>query len=116
MRELSVEIAPFDSSDYSILKVRGSISFTTYTTLDSHLNELIKQNRYNIIVDMSETDFISSSGIRVLLATAGNLRKKGGDLIFMNVNKVIEQIFDLLNLDDHFRVISSPEELASERK
>jgi anti-anti-sigma factor len=115
MRELTIEMLPNDKSGLAVMKTRGSINSNTSQKLDEELNNLIRQKLYTIVIDFADTDFISSSGIRVLLSNAVNLRKKDGDLIFMNVTRIVDRIFDTLNLKSHFRFINSTDELVYDR-
>lgn len=116
MKDFSVEVKPIDSIDAVVLKTTGSINSKAVPTLDSHLDTLVKQQKYNVVVDLSDTEFISSCGIGVFLGTLVNLREKGGDLILMNIPKLINDIFEILNIRNNFRIIENPDELTAAPK
>jgi anti-anti-sigma factor len=40
-------------------------------------------------------EFISSAGLRVLLATAQELQKAGGELRVCNLNEEVNEVFDI---------------------
>ncbi len=111
MNNLSITVIPTDSNDTVVLRPSGSINSTTVPQLDSSIGELIDTGRLTIVVDLSETEFISSSGVGLLLGTVSSLREKGGDLVFMNIPKLINDIFDILNIKMHFRLIDDLSEL-----
>jgi len=46
-------------------------------------------------VDLEKMDFISSAGLRVLLATAQELQKAGGELRVCNLNEDVMEVFDI---------------------
>lgn len=48
-----------------------------------------------LIFDMTELDYITSSGIRVLMAINRTMREKGGRISVRNVNEVIDEIFEM---------------------
>ena len=77
---------------------------------------MIKNGQYRVIVDLTKTEFISSSGIGVFLGTLSTLRRHGGDLILMNLPKLIDEILEILNLKKHFHTIQDLNELKSETK
>ena len=111
MKDFSVEIVPTDSDKSVVLKPAGSINTNAVPTLQSHLDKLIKKGQHCIVVDLSNTDFISSSGIGVFIGTVSTLRKKGGDLILMNIPELIKDIFDVLNMASYFRIVKNLDEV-----
>jgi anti-sigma B factor antagonist len=117
MKDFSVEVTPANkiagSSDAIVVKTHGSINSSTTPTLDAEFEDLIARKHHTLIVDLSDTDFISSSGIGVLLSTVNVLRDKGGDLILMNPPKLIDDILEIMNIRNYFRSIKSLDELSS---
>lgn len=120
MKDFSVEVEAtgktVGSSDVVIVKTHGSINSSTTPTLDSEFEDLIAKKHYTLVVDLSDTDFISSSGIGVLLSTVNVLRDKGGDLILMNAPKLIDDILEIMNIRNYFRSIANVDELDSVAK
>ena len=64
------------------------------------------QEADNIIVDMKDTVYISSLGLRVFLGAMKELRKTGGDMRVIHVTPRVMEVFDitgysgLLNIGD----------------
>lgn len=116
MTKLSMDVSQIEGHDAVIIKTRGSINSNTAPALDAEFDDLMSQKKYTIVVDLKETDFISSSGIGVLLGTVTNLRDKGGDLVLMNVPKIVGDIFEILNIKTYFRVIDDLAELQVESR
>ena len=56
----------------------------------------------NMIIDAKDLEFISSAGLRVVLA----LKKKCGDKIFkvINVNNEVKNIFDITGFSDFLNI------------
>ena len=115
MKEFSVEVTPTTAGSASVVvvKTHGSINSTTTPELDAEIEELIAKGNYTIVVDLSDTDFISSSGIGVLLSAVNVLRDKNGDLLLMNAPKLIDDILEIMNIRNYFRSISSLDEINS---
>ncbi len=111
MRDFSIDIKT--ANDVIVVKVVGSINSTTTPEFDAKLEDLIAKKHLRIVVDLSDTDFISSSGIGVLLSTVTVLRDKDGDLILMNPPKLIDDILEIMNIRNYFRSITSLDELSS---
>lgn len=54
-------------------------------------NEKIEENL--VVIDFKELQYISSAGLRILLAIKKNLDDEGKELEITNLNKVVEEIF-----------------------
>lgn len=54
-------------------------------------NEKIEENL--VVFDFKELQYISSAGLRILLAIKKNLDDEGKELEITNLNKVVEEIF-----------------------
>ena len=111
MNELSIIVKRTDSADTVVLKLAGSLNSSTVAQLDSSFNTLLHAGHHTLVIDLSETDFISSSGIGLLLGTVSALREKSGDLVLMNPSKLVNDILDVLNIKVHFRTIKDVNEL-----
>ena len=111
MKGFSVDVVDTGSDDPVVLKPKGSLNSDTTPTLQAHLDEFIKKERHLVAVDLSETDFISSSGIMLLVAAASTLRAADGCLALMKVPGPIENILGIINVTEYFPMIDSVEEL-----
>jgi anti-anti-sigma factor len=89
----------------------GSIDAQTYGVLDEKMDEILKQQPDIIIFDMEFADYISSTGIRVLLKTKKALKEIKGRMVFMNLQPQIKKVFDILKAIPTLKVFASIEEL-----
>jgi anti-anti-sigma factor len=89
----------------------GSIDAHTYSVLDEKMDEILGQNPDVIIFDMEFADYISSTGIRVLLKTKKALKETNGRMVFMNLQPQIQKVFDILKAIPTLKVFASIEEL-----
>jgi anti-anti-sigma factor len=64
----------------------------------------IESGENKIIIDFSKTDYISSSGLRVILKTAKILKPKNGKTALCNTNK---QIYEVLEISGFLSVLKS---------
>jgi anti-sigma B factor antagonist len=62
--------------------------------LDSSLNGITE-----LVFDFAKLDYISSAGLRVLLATNKKMVKVG-KMIIRNVNDVVQEVFDMTGFAD----------------
>ena len=89
----------------------GSIDASTFEVFDEKMDDILKQKPDVIIFDMEFADYISSSGIRVLLKTKKALKETNGRMVFMNLQPQIQKVFDILKAIPTLNVFASIEEL-----
>ena len=89
----------------------GSIDAHTHSVLEEKVDEILTQKPDVIIFDMEFADYISSTGIRVLLKTKKALKETDGRMVFMNLQPQIQKVFDILKAIPSLKVFASIEEL-----
>ena len=89
----------------------GAIDASTYTILEDKVAEVLKESPDVILFDMEFTNYISSTGIRVLLKTKKTLKETDGKMVFMNLQPPIKKVFDILQAIPSLKVFASIQEL-----
>jgi anti-sigma B factor antagonist len=89
----------------------GSIDANTYSVLDEKMNAILKEPPDVIIFDLEFMDYISNTGIRVLLKTKKALKATQGRMVFINLQPQIQKVFDILKAIPTLKVFVSVEEL-----
>jgi len=89
-----MEINQRDIGDIRIFSISGNLDTTTSPDAEKEIMECIKDGGTKIVVCLKETAYISSSGLRVMLATAKKL-KGIGELRISDLNDMVEEVFDI---------------------
>ncbi len=80
--------------DELTVKIEGALDIKTAPELSKEvMGEL--EGVKNLSFDLAGTDYISSSGLRVILGAFQVIAKNGGSMSIINVN---EEIYDILKL------------------
>lgn len=96
--------------DYDVLDLEGELDAHTASRLEDELKELISKNKYNIIVNFDELDYIASAGLGVFMAYIEDVRSLGGDIKLTNMNKRVYNVFDLLGFPTLYDILEEEEE------
>ena len=80
------------------VKVVGRLDTTTAPQLEASLKESTAGIE-KLVLDFAELEYLSSAGLRVLLA-AQKLMNKQGEMIIKNVNETINEIFEVTGFID----------------
>ena len=78
----------------AVVHLEGNLDTTTAPDVMAHLDGLIEAGTSTLIVDFGAVDFVSSAGLRVLLATAKKLRPDGA-LRLYGLNDSVREVFDV---------------------
>ncbi|MFT5137135.1 MAG: anti-sigma B factor antagonist [Arenicella sp.] len=73
----------------------GKIDTKTSPEAQQYVNKLINQGVKNMVINFEKLDFISSTGLRVLLATGKQMKSINGELRVCNLNEIVQEVFDI---------------------
>jgi len=91
----------------------GRIDTVNSPEFDRAVQAQIAENQY-LIIDFGQCNYLSSTGIRVLLSTFKKLKAKGGILIICAVSPEVFQVFEMAGLHQIFRFAKSCREASEE--
>ena len=80
------------------VKVSGRLDTTTAPQLEAEFKQNINGVE-KLVLDFAELEYISSAGLRVILA-AQKVMNKQGEMIIKNVNDTINEIFEVTGFID----------------
>ncbi len=85
-----------------LVKVAGRIDSASAPRFEEALQEVLERKRYNIVLDLSGLEYISSAGLRAMVSTQKVCKEHGGQLVLAAVPKAIQEVLDLTGLDALF--------------
>ena len=74
------------------------------------LTELIEGGSTKLLISLAQVDFVSSAGLRVLLATAKKLGGIGGQLRVSDLNDTVNEVFEISGFTTILSVIATEAE------
>lgn len=98
------------SEDYDVLDLEGELDAHTASQLEDELKELIAKNKYNIIVNFDDLDYIASAGLGVFMAYIEDVRSLGGDIKLTNMSNRVYNVFDLLGFPTLYDILDDEED------
>ena len=88
----------------SVVKITGRVDSNTAPDVEKALQELIDADRHQVVLDLQDTDYMSSAGLRVLVSTLKAAKKSGGDLKLAQPSGRVKEVLDLAGLTPVFKV------------
>lgn len=80
------------------IALEGRLDTTTAPQLEAELKQSIGDST-ELILDFAKLEYLSSAGLRVLLA-AQKVMNKQGKMVIRNVNDVISEVFEVTGFAD----------------
>lgn len=72
----------------------GRLDTVTSSEFESEIKNSLDDSINELVLDLAELDYVSSAGLRVILATHKTMSQKGG-MSLKNVNEGVMEIFNM---------------------
>lgn len=90
-----MDITTRDEGDIKVVMLNGKLDTNTTPAAESEINALIEAGASKLLINFEQLSYISSSGLRLLLATAKRLKVEGGDLQVCSLNEMATEVFEI---------------------
>ena len=99
MTRSKLTIEERDVGDVSLLKLSGQLILDDGDLVfRKKIHELVDRGRFKVVVDLGDVDYIDSAGVGMIVGKLNTVRKHGGDMKLLNVNKRGLRIFGIAKL------------------
>lgn len=105
-----MEINQEKQDSINIVSLKGRLDAGTSGQLEETLNALVEAGEPKVLVDCRELDYISSAGLRVLLAAAKQFKKLNGSIALSSLNPNVKQVFEISGFTSIFPIYGTREE------
>ncbi|WP_405287557.1 STAS domain-containing protein [Methanobrevibacter sp.] len=85
------------------LSIEGRVDTITSKELEQEINDELG-NFDSLIIDFTELKYISSAGLRVLIATQKKLQQENIPFVIKNVNDTVGEIFRMSGFDKILKI------------
>ena len=112
--EMSLEFNHTTQGLAEVITVSGRLmSKIDSEDLISRINDLLAEERSTIVMELSNLEYMNSSGLNILLGLFTATRNAGGDMFLCNVSKKVEELLVMTKLNSVFKIYKSMDEAVS---
>jgi anti-anti-sigma factor len=90
--------------DIFLISPSGTLDNNNAHQMIEVITEAQAKGYKNLIIDMSELEFLSSAGVGSILGTVEISREMDGDIIICNVSPNVMRVFEVLDLMDYLTI------------
>jgi anti-sigma B factor antagonist len=110
--EFQIDARAVDASK-AVVAITGSVDLTTAPDLRNRLAEVIDDGHTCIVVDLTATDFLDSTGLGALVSALKRLRMKDGEIRIVCSSGQVRKVFQITSLDRVFPMHDSVDDALS---
>jgi len=104
-----MDISDRKLDEIQIVSVGGRIDAYSSNEIQERLNSLIEANRVKIVINFTNLEYISSSGLRVLLVALKKCKKVEGDIKLAAMRTYVKEVFDIAGFAQVFKIFEQEE-------
>ncbi|MBI9079449.1 MAG: STAS domain-containing protein [Pseudodesulfovibrio sp.] len=93
-----------------VVKVTGRMDAITAPEFDGQCKNWIETGDTKVVVDLSELEYISSAGLRSILAAAKKLKGAKGEMLFAGLSGMVEEVFNVSGFAAMFSIYKTIDE------
>ncbi len=101
------------TSDVDRIAPQGRLDAVTVPALETILKEHFDRGRAEIVIDLSEVTYMSSSGLRALLQARKQAEALGGDVVLCCMSPRVREVFEMIGFTSLFKVFEHAAEAAT---
>ena len=83
---------------YYCVTLKGRLDATTYAECEGKIASILISETKTLMFDMSNLDYISSMGLRIVMKARKFIEGNGGGVHIINMQPQIEKVFEIANL------------------
>jgi len=102
-----MQIIEQNEDGFCILEVIGRLDTVSASEFDQMVAVLMERHNADMILDLSKLDYISSIGLRSILAVTKKLRAGGRKLALCGLTDFVKEVFEVSGFDSVIPVFES---------
>lgn len=102
-----MEIATRKEKNILVVSAKGRIDAVTAPEFENSLSDLIAKGENTFLINFNNLDYISSAGLRSILATAKKLKEKRGEIIFSGLQGSVKEVFNIAGFYSIFKIFDT---------
>lgn len=80
---------------FTTLAINGRLDAMTAPAAEATINKTIESGTSNLLMNLSGLDYVSSAGLRILLATAKKLSRQNGKIVLCGLQDTVREVFTI---------------------
>jgi anti-anti-sigma factor len=109
-----MKIIVYQEKGFLVMQVEGRLDIAAAPDFERQCAAAMEQGQTKIVLDFGKLEYISSAGLRSILAVAKKLKSGGGVLSLCGLSGLVKEVFDLSGFDTFLPVHPGLEQALTE--
>ncbi|GEM_PF-1413857 len=97
------------SAQPHVIRLTGYLDHDNVGQFDRSAERVLASGNYRLIVEISELDYLASSGIGALVSLLLHLRRRGGNMVLVRPVPRVLQVLDVLGFAELLPIVGTVE-------
>lgn len=94
-----------------VIALRGELDLASAPAFSAQFDDVCSDTSAVIVVDLSELDFMDSTGLRSILLAHERCNQQGRRFAVVPGGRQVARLLEIARVEDHLEVISAPQDL-----
>ncbi|MBI5931060.1 MAG: STAS domain-containing protein [Chloroflexi bacterium] len=99
-----LNISQSQQGDKIVFQVDGRVDGDGATKMEDILRSVVNAGHHQLVLDLSQTNYLNSAGLRILADVLTQCRQSGGDVQLAAPNLKIMRVLEIIGFDKFFHV------------
>jgi anti-sigma B factor antagonist len=105
-----------DADGIVVISLPRRFDLDSAASVENELKPVLGQHPAQVLFDFSKTEYISSSGVRVLLASVRSIKEGGGTAALSSLCRQVTYILEIVGFTKNFTIYNTREDAVRQMK
>jgi anti-sigma B factor antagonist len=106
-----MEVTSKTKGEAIVFYINGELTTTSSPEAQAEINEVLESAKCKLVViNVEKVDFISSTGLRIILALGKTLEASGSELVICSANQTNKSVFKMSGFSKLFNIFDTEDE------
>ncbi|MFG0260423.1 MAG: STAS domain-containing protein [Phycisphaerales bacterium JB041] len=97
----------------TVLAPQGDIDMSRAPAFREHVRRAIQSGASRVVIDLSEVEYMDSSGLATLVEAMRNAKQAKAELLLCGLHQKVLAIFEIARLHQFFKIVATVEDAVS---
>ena len=104
-----MEITHKEENGIVSITITGRLDADSSPEAETVVNEALEGQTKQVLFNLASLEYLSSAGLRVLLSTDKEMRRRNGKLVLCSLNEFVKELFDVSGFQSLIPIADSVE-------
>jgi len=95
---------------FLVLGLEGRLDATNSKMFEDKILAVIDEGERQLVIDLSQLNYVSSAGLRVFLLASKRLNPAGGKLVLCSLQEPVKEVFEIVGFFSILSILGSRDE------